>query len=224
MKIYDKIVQGTDEWKELRHGKVGGSTASKVMTKLDKSVTDCAVFSDMLSEWMEDFDPFQSDYQSAAMQRGNEYEPLARDEYSRITGNTVKQIGWAEMEEADGFVGISPDGLVGDKKAIEIKCPSANTHVRYMLDFDEFLEEYCWQIVHNFLVLEVDTVDCISYRPENKVKPIIIYTVTKDTVIKISAKVSKPIHELVTMLEARLIELYNGLQKELVNQTKTIEF
>ena len=223
MKIYDKIVQGTDEWKELRHGKIGGSTASKVMTKLDKPVTECSVFADLLSEWMEDFDPFQGDYQSAAMQRGNEFEPLARDEYSRITGNIVKQIGWAESDETS-FIGISPDGLVGDKKAIEIKCPSANTHVKYMLDFNEFLEEYCWQIIHTFLVLDVDTVDCISYRPENKIKPIIIYTVTKDTQIRISKKEVYKVSELVAMLQTRLFEIISELQKEINNQNKQLEF
>jgi predicted phage-related endonuclease len=223
MKIYDKIVQGTDEWKELRHGKVGGSTASKVMTKLDKPITECAVFTDLLSEWMEDFDPFQSDSQSSAMQRGNELEPLARDEYSRITGNLVTQIGWAESNEIS-FIGISPDGLVGDKKAIEIKCPSATTHVKYMLDFNEFLEEYCWQIVHTFLVLGVDTVDCISYRPENKVKPIIIFTVTKDTEIKISAKITKTVEDLTLMLKTRLVELLCELQKEIKKQNKQLEF
>ena len=217
MKIYDKIIQGSDEWKELRHGKVGGSTAKKIMTNLDKPVNTCAVFSQLLAEKMEDFDPFQSDYQSLAMQRGNEYEPLARGEYERITGYTVKQIGWAELENQ--FVGISPDGLIPSiKKSIETKCPSANTHVDYMLDFNSFLEEYCWQVVHNFLVLGVDSVDCISYRPENKIKPIIIYTVTPDTEIRISKKEVKKVSELVKMLDARLIELKSALDVEIENQ------
>ena len=217
MKIYEKIIQGTDEWKELRHGKVGGSTAKEIMAKYEKPITECAAFYKLLSEQMEDFDPFQSDYQSLAMQRGNEYEPLARDEYERITGYTVTQIGWAELDGE--FVGISPDGLIPSiKKSIEIKCPSANTHVDYMLDFNNFLEEYCWQIVHNFLVLDVDSVDCISYRPENKIKPIIIYTVTPDTKIRISKKEVKNVSELVKMLDARLIELKSALDSEIENQ------
>ena len=223
MKIYEKIIQGTDEWKELRHGKVGGSTAKKIMTNLDKPVNTCAVFSQLLAEKMEDFDPFQSDYQSLAMQRGNEYEPLARDEYARITGFEVEQIGWAEI---DDLTGISPDGLVRLKnKSIEIKCPEAETHVSYMLDFNNFLNDYCWQIVHNFLVLDVDSVDCISYRPENKIKPIIIYTVTPDTKIRISKKEVKKVSELVKMLDTRLIELKSALDAEIENQkNKQINF
>ena len=94
-----------------------------------------------------------------------------------------------------------------------------------MLDFNSFLEEYCWQVVHNFLVLGVDSVDCISYRTENKIKPIIIYTVTPDTKIQISKKEVKKVSELVKMLDARLIELKSALDAEIVNQkNKQINF
>ena len=225
MIIYDKVIQGTDEWKELRHGKVGGSTAAKIMTKLDKSVCECAIFTKMLAEHMEDFDLFTNEYSNAAMQRGNEFEPLAREEYERLMGVKVQQVGWVELKETKGFVGISPDGWIQKaKKSIEIKCPNADTHVNYMLNFNDFLEEYCWQIVHNFYVLGVDSVDCISYRPENKFKPIIIHTVTKDTEIRISKKEVYKVWELVQMLDARCNELYNEIQKEIKNQNKQLEF
>lgn len=221
MTIYDKIIQGTDEWKEIRHSKVGGSTAKEVMTNLGKSVRTCAIFSKLLSERMEDFDPFQSSYQNAAMQRGNEYEPFAREEYERIYDETVQQVGWVELD--GGFIGISPDGWIQQKKkSIEIKCPSAETHVKYMLNFNDFLEDYCWQIVHNFLVLKVDTVDCISFRPENKFNKLIVFSVTKDTEIKISAKATKKVSELVEMLNARLIELESELNKEIEFQNNQI--
>lgn len=224
MITYPKLIQGTDEWKEFRHGKAGGTTAKKAMTNLDKSIRICAVFSELLSEHMEDFDPFKNEYHNSSMQRGNEYEPLAREEYERVTGNKVLQIGWA-CDDTEQRKGISPDGIVESKnKSIEIKCPEANTHVKYMLDFNAFLEEYCWQIVDNFLILGVESVDCISYRPENKSKPIIIHTVTKETEIRISAKVVKPISELVKMLESRLTELFSEIDIELKKQNNNLEF
>ena len=107
MTIYDKIIQGTDECKEID---VHDAYVEEVMTNLDKSVRTCAVFAKLLSERMEDFDPFQSSYQNAAMQRGNEYEPFAREEYERIYGETVQQVGWVELD--NGFIGISPDGWI----------------------------------------------------------------------------------------------------------------
>ena len=160
MKIYDKIIQGTDEWKELRHGKVGGSTAKEIMSKYEKPITECAAFYTLLSEQMEDFDPFTNEFTSFSMQRGNELEPEARTEYERITGIEMAQFGWIEI---DSFVGISPDGWnIKLKKAIEIKCPAANTYAKYLLNFDEFLSDYVWQLVHYFVVLGVDSVDCVG--------------------------------------------------------------
>ena len=44
MKIFKEIVQGSDQWKEIRWGKIGGSTANKLMTKLDKPVCEVAEF------------------------------------------------------------------------------------------------------------------------------------------------------------------------------------
>ena len=222
MKIYKEIVQGTDEWKELRHGKIGGSTAKDIMSKNEKSITECAAFYTLLSEQMEDFDPFTNEFTSFSMQRGNELEPEARTEYERITGIEMAQFGWIEI---DSFVGISPDGWnIKLKKAIEIKCPAANTYAKYLLNFDEFLSDYVWQLVHYFVVLGVDSVDCVAYRPENKLKPIIIHTITKETVIQVSAKVSKPISELAEMLKFRLTTTKCAIDSEMARIISTNNF
>lgn len=223
MIIYDKIIQGTDEWKELKHGKIGGSSASDVMTKLDKSITECAVFSKILAEHMEDFDPFTEGFQNAAMQRGNELEPIARQEYERIFQLEVTQVGWVELENR--MVGISPDGMIpAQNQSIEIKCPTASTHAKYLLDENLFLEDYAWQLVHNFLVLGIDFMDCISYRPENKFTPLWTRRIHLDTEIKISAKVTKPIRELVVMLDVRLNELEVEVKKAIKQLNKQLEF
>ena len=222
MKIYDKIIQGTDEWKELRHGKIGGSTAKEIMSKYEKPITECAAFYTLLSDQMEDFDPFANEFTSFSMQRGNELEPEARSEYERITGIEMAQFGWIEI---DSFVGISPDGWnIKLKKAIEIKCPAANTYAKYLLNFDEFLSDYVWQLVHYFVVLGVDSVDCVAYRPENKLIPIIIHTITKETKIKISAKVTLPILELMTMLQMRLTEAKSAIDSEIARIITTNNF
>ena len=213
--------QGSDQWLEIRHGKVGGSTLKKIMSNIDKPIRSCSGYYSILAEQMEDFDPFDESFKSFAMQRGNDLEPEARKEYERINGVVVGQYGWIEISDK---VGISPDGWIQEsKKAIEIKCPNADTHVKYMMDINEFLEEYVWQLVHTFNILDVDTVDCISYRPENNINPIVIYTVNKDTVIKMSAKVSKTITELVEMSKNRLKELFEAIEVD-INKHKQLKF
>ena len=222
MKIYDKIIQGTDEWKELRHGKIGSSIAKEIMSKYEKPITECAAFYTLLSEQMEDFDPFTNEFTSFSMQRGNELEPEARSEYERITGIEMAQFGWIEI---DSFVGISPDGWnIELKKAIEIKCPAANTYAKYLLNFDEFLSDYVWQLVHYFVVLGIDSVDCVAYRPENKFQPIIIKTIKRDTIIQVSAKVSKPISELAEMLKFRLTTTKCAIDREMARIISTNNF
>lgn len=62
------------------------------------------------------------------MQRGIDMEPIARRVYERITGNTVRQVGFIER---DDWSGASPDGLIGFKKGLEIKCPSRANFLKY---------------------------------------------------------------------------------------------
>ena len=215
MKLYKELLQGSTEWLEIKHGKVGGSRLAKIMTNLDKSVRDCAEYYAILAEHMEDFDPFKISFLNQDMIRGNEFEPLARIEYERINGVKVEQVGWVEMDDIK-ISGLSPDGWIPLlSKSIEIKCPSDNTHVMYMLNPNAFIEKYCWQIVANFLVLEVESVDCISYRPENKLKPMIISTVTLDTTIQISKKECYTVEELVGMGKYRLMDLEFCIKKDI---------
>ena len=213
MKKYKELVQGSEEWKELRHGKVGGSTAKDLMVKIEKPIIESAGFLEIFSEKMEDFDPFKSEFVSFAMQRGVDLEPEARSEYERITGIKMEEYGWVEL---NNLVGISPDGWNEKlKKGLEIKCPEAKTYTKYLLNFDEFLSDYVWQLVHYFVVLDIENLDCVAYRPENQLQKIIIKTITLDTKIKISAKVTLPVSELKKMLEKRLLELQETLDIEL---------
>jgi len=44
----------------------------------------------------------------------------------------VERVGFVTTD--DGLIGCSPDGLIGDNSGIEVKCPNADTHVRYLID------------------------------------------------------------------------------------------
>lgn len=220
MKKYIDLIQGTEEWKEFRYGKIGGTSAEKLATKLDKSPLENAFFYKVLAERMEDFDPFKDDFKNYSMQRGNEMEPLARTEYERVYGCNVIQCGWIDSNIEN--IGISPDGLVSDVKSIEIKCPEAQTHANYMINPNAFLEDYTWQIVHNFLVIDgLIDMDCISYRPENKIKPMVVIPINLDTQIKISAKETKSISELKEILRNRLLQVENEIKNQLELLTQT---
>jgi len=106
-------------------------------------------------------------YQSAAMLQGIELEASAREMYQFVTGQEVKEVGFCL---ADGY-GCSPDGLVGDKGLVELKCPIISTQVGYLLK-NVVPVEYFQQLQGQLLVTEREWVDFVSYYPS--LKPLIM--------------------------------------------------
>jgi len=211
MTKYPDVMQGSEEWASLRYGKVGGSSAKDLNANEGKPIRDNAIYDKILAAKFEEFFDEES-FKSAAMDRGNEYEPYARQEFERVFNVTVEQIGWAEMDNR--LIGISPDGLIGTDEAIEIKCPSAATHMKYLRNNNEFIETYVWQLVHNFLVLGVKKIRCISYRPENMANPLLVFDVTPETVVRVSAKKTCAISELVIQSQIRCNELIRCIEED----------
>lgn len=62
--------------------------------------------------------------------RGKDMEPLARFDYTMLTGQPVREVGFITRD--DGLCGGSPDGLVGDDTVLEIKCASPAVHEKIL--------------------------------------------------------------------------------------------
>lgn len=61
-------------------------------------------------------------YKNSSMDRGSEMEAEARSHYERTRLTDVQQVGFVRRKLASGrYVGCSPDGLVGDRKVLELK-------------------------------------------------------------------------------------------------------
>ena len=67
---------------------------------------------------------------SWATDRGNELEPVARNQYSFTQNVNVAQTGFITNKGS----GCSPDGLVGDDGGLEIKCLLATAHTKAVAD------------------------------------------------------------------------------------------
>lgn len=178
MILFKEIEQGSPEWLRLRLGKVTGSCVKDVMKSDNLSLVD-DIIAQIVSETIEET------YTSAAMQRGNDLEPLARGEYEKVTGRKVEQVGFMLHEEYD-WLGVSPDGLIKIdgkyKKGIEIKCPNTATHVKYIRQ-NQLPNEYKYQVQSYFIVNEdLEEVDFISYDNRFVVKPLHIVTVTRESI------------------------------------------
>lgn len=129
MKIYKDIAQGTDEWFEVKKGKLTASHATAIMANgkgLQTLVEE--IITDYYSS--DNYPEYTNRLSNKHIDRGNEFEAKARTIYELETGNKVEQVGFVELDE---FVGCSPDGLVGDDGLIEIKNPANKEFVRLAL-------------------------------------------------------------------------------------------
>lgn len=100
-------------------------------------------------------------YVSAAMERGNLDEPLARDLYSE-TYAPAAQVGFMVRDDWGFSIGYSPDGLVGDDGLIEVKSRAPKKHLATILA-DEVPAENTAQIQCGLLVSGRQWCDYLSY-------------------------------------------------------------
>jgi len=148
--------QGSDEWLEVRRGKLTGSNAQAIATNgrgLETYVY--TLLADKYSNHKVE------GYINADMERGNELEEQARELYSLSSGTEIQEVGFIERDE---YVGCSPDGLVGDDGGIEIKCHNDAKHFTLLLG-GKMEKKYWWQIQMNLLITGRKWWEYIAYNP-----------------------------------------------------------
>lgn len=127
-----EIIQGSDEWKALRLGKVTASRVADVIakTKSGYSTSRANYAAQLIAERLTGV-PAES-YTNAAMAHGTETEPEARSAYEFYQGVTVQEVAFVHHPMIDQ-AGCSPDGLIGSDGLVEIKCPNTATHLEILL-------------------------------------------------------------------------------------------
>jgi len=134
IKYHYDLVQGSDEWREIRLGKFTGSTAAALLTNgKDADGLGAAVKTLIYKNASElitggEGDSFQGNVHT---DRGNASEPLAIELYEEATWSTVKKCGFIELNH---YIGYSPDGLVGEDGMAECKAPDNAEYLRLLLE------------------------------------------------------------------------------------------
>ena len=128
-------LQGGDnaEWLKARLGCLTASRMADAMAMLKKGGETEArrkyklqLIAERLTGSAADF------YCTAAMQRGIDEEPAAKERFEELTGLFIQDCGFALHDTIDRC-GASPDGLIGADALIEIKNPNTETHLEYLL-------------------------------------------------------------------------------------------
>lgn len=140
--------QRSAEWFAARLGRVTASRVADVLavTKSGPSASRANYAAELVVERLTG-NPTET-FSNAAMQRGTDLEPAARDCYVFASGNAVTEIGFV-VHPAISMSGASPDGLVGTDGLIEIKCPGTAKHIDTLLQAkidDRYIKQMQWQM------------------------------------------------------------------------------
>ena len=108
--------QRTPEWYAARKGRLTASLAGPALGLSPHMSKD-----DAFRSLVRDMHGMPSEFQgNIATEYGNANEYLARSSYEIETGYTVNPAGFVRFAD---WSGASPDGYIGNKGLIEIKCP-----------------------------------------------------------------------------------------------------
>ena len=175
--IIHEMTQGSPEWHQVKCGKISSSCMSDVMAKgrgNAESKTRRSYMIRLIAERLSGIP--QETYCNGAMQWGIETEPLARQAYEYAELTVVDQVGFVETSE---YLGCSPDGFVGDRGLLEIKCPNTTTHVEYLLD-NRLPPAYVNQVQSQLWICEREYCDFVSFDPRLICKPYFKTRVERD--------------------------------------------
>ena len=202
------IQQGTEEWHQLRLGKVTASRVADILAKT-KSGASASRGNYLIELALQRVTKtIEESYTNSAMEWGVATEPQARVAYEVSTGNFVDQIAFVNHPTIEGF-GCSPDGLVGEG-LIEIKCPNSATHWSY-IKANEPPQKYIIQMQAQMSVTGAKWCDFVSFDPRMPERSqLLIVRVNRDD--EFIAEMENDIKQFLSEVEAEvnLMEKRNG--------------
>lgn len=142
------MIQGSEEWKAARLGKVTASRVSDVVakTKTGWSTSRANYMAQLVAERLTG--TCQESYTNAAMQWGTDTEAQARAAYEFHTDRDVEIVAFVEHPRMS-WAGCSPDGLVEVNGLVEFKCPLTATHIATLLGGEidgKYVKQAQWQM------------------------------------------------------------------------------
>lgn len=163
LKTYSNLEQGSQSWLDARCGLLTASTIGRLITPATLKVADNETSRGLTMQLAAERITGHVDYVHPTfdMQRGTDDEPFARDVY-REHFAPVDEIGFMVRDFGSYRIGFSPDGLVGEDGAIEIKSRRPKEHLKTVLKGLPPLENMA-QLHAGLLVSGRKWIDYVSY-------------------------------------------------------------
>ena len=158
-----KIFDTEEEWMAARLGKITGSRLGAIVVK--KGTGKKIEFYQLLAEKLGATEDDEN-----AMSRGHRLEEEAMEKFVVDTKKEVQMGNILWMREDDNNIASSPDGVIGETEAVEIKCLKSARHLEALLT-QEVPSEFEMQALQYFTVNEkLETLYMVFYDPRLPVK------------------------------------------------------
>ena len=189
--IRHNCAQYSDAWWQARRGLPTASQFSRIVTsKGEPKKQSTAYLYECAATRVTGI--YKETFTSVAMQEGHDREELSRWIYAMEKECIVDEVGFCISD--CGRWGASPDGLIGEDGLLELKNPSAHTHVGYLLG-GKLPTDYVQQVQGELFVTGRLWADFCSYSPK---LPLFIVRVYRDDLFcdKLEAALVKFCEEL----------------------------
>ncbi len=141
------------EWMAARAGKITGTRLKDIIVK--RGAEKKKGFYEIIAERItkpESDDLFDGDpVGENKMERGKRLEIKAVERFSSETGKTVDASLYLWVREDNENIALSPDGVISDTEAIEVKCLNSASHIEAYLT-QKIPSEYELQALQYFIV------------------------------------------------------------------------
>ena len=202
--------QRTPEWFAHRAGRVTASRIADVMakTKTGPGAARKNYAADLVAERLTG--EAREGFSNAAMQWGTDMEPQARAAYEFLHDASVQEVGFIDHPTL-AMAGCSPDGLVGKKGMVEIKCPNTATHIDTLLS-GNIDGKYLKQMAFQLACAGREWCDFVSYDPRLPAEmQLFVKRIPRDgaLIVEIETEVSAflaEVDETVAALRARYMQ------------------
>jgi hypothetical protein len=187
VEFFDEVEQGSDAWDDLRRGLPTASKFADVMASSNEAKMRTKYLHRLAGEIVsgETAETFRNE----AMDRGKTMEPAARAYYERTHLVDVEQVGFVRrtvrpltLGAKEFVIGASPDGLVGKRKALEIKTMRPELLMAVKQRSSGPPTEFRAQCQGTMLVADLDEVDLLLFYDGRKGPMALKFTMTRDDV------------------------------------------
>jgi len=170
--VYHNVAQNSEDWDKLRRGCATTSRFGDIITpsKLQLSKSSVGYAAQLVAERLGVQSPPPPP--SYWMEYGTEAEQYAVAEFETTFNLRTQEIGFVEVVYGselgllNGWIGGSPDRLIGDDGLLEIKCVKAETLIGYRSQPDTVPSAYTMQTQGQLWVTQRKSVHLYIWHPQ----------------------------------------------------------